>query len=525
MKNRIILSLCAGLMTLCACHEDLLYIESDSRQYPEEAVGSTPVAFLRAKGTASDKLEVILTKENGFTTEEIYAFSNTPAGYDQAISLTIGDEAMVEEYSAATGVDYTLLPAPFYRIIEGNTLNIRSGATESAPKELKLLTVNPLGNVLEAGRYLLPIIGTSPWQDKPVGTLYVDVTIREPYTDPDGVELYTGDKMFTVFYLNTAKFDPRLANDMILREWDDRRQNKTDYGLGNIVNLRSTSVDFNESTGRVSCLPKPDMRYVLDHYSEMILPVQETGRKVCLCIDGGGQGVGFCNFTDEQISQFVSSAKGLVDEYHLDGINLWDRNSGYDLESAPAMNTTSYPKLIVALREALGPYKLLTLTDYEEPTEYFYDTEATGGIEVGKYIDYAWHGYYSEDEPIQIIDPWQQDLQPVSKLHPRRPIAGLTQKRYGNIHGCCRVYDESIDEAYENLMQWFGSDFYSEQGELCSNHIFVFYDVRSNTQDKYEGNLQYIDEFVRFVFENPWNTQINLLRLGRNYYGKWSKSW
>ena len=49
-------------------------------------------------------------------------------------------------------------------------------------------------------------------------------------------------------------------------------------------------------------------------------------------------------------------------------VNLWDRNSGYGKEGMPAVNTTSYPKLIKALREALGTEKLLTVTVYEEPT-------------------------------------------------------------------------------------------------------------------------------------------------------------
>ena len=69
----------------------------------------------------------------------------------------------------------------------------------------------------------------------------------------------------------------------------------------------------------------------------------------------------------------------------------------------PAINTTSYPKLIKALHEVLPDDKLLTLVDKGEPTEYFYDVNACGGIEVGKYINYAWHGYVSEEEEVQNI--------------------------------------------------------------------------------------------------------------------------
>lgn len=97
--------------------------------------------------------------------------------------------------------------------------------------------------------------------------------------------------------------------------------------------------------------------------------------------------------TDTQIADFTSQVKEVVELYKLDGINLWDEGSGYGKEGMPPMNTTSYPKLIKSLREAM-PDKLLTLVDKEEPTEYFHDVTLCGGIEVGKYIDYAWHGYF-----------------------------------------------------------------------------------------------------------------------------------
>ena len=64
--------------------------------------------------------------------------------------------------------------------------------------------------------------------------------------------------------------------------------------------------------------------------------------------------------------------------------------------------------MIKTLRETIGSDKLITLTDYEDPTAYFWDTEAMGGIAVGEYLDYAWSGYNSEEEQVQIVDPWHQ---------------------------------------------------------------------------------------------------------------------
>lgn len=126
------------------------------------------------------------------------------------------------------------------------------------------------------------------------------------------------------------------------------------------------------------------------------------------------KGLGFCNLTDAQIEDFAAQVKTVIEQYELDGVNLWDRNSGYGKEGMPAVNTTSYPKLIKALREALGTEKLLTVTVYEEPTATFWDTEATGGIAVGDYIDYAWSGYNSNSEAPQLLDPWHPELEYVS---------------------------------------------------------------------------------------------------------------
>lgn len=52
----------------------------------------------------------------------------------------------------------------------------------------------------------------------------------------------------------------------------------------------------------------------------------------------------------------------MIERYQLDGVNLWDEDGKYGKAEMPGMNTTSYPRLIKALREAL-PDKLLTLVD------------------------------------------------------------------------------------------------------------------------------------------------------------------
>lgn len=203
--------------------------------------------------------------------------------------------------------------------------------------------------------------------------------------------------------------------------------------IGNIVNLRTVTVKYDDSSGRAMLNLGSDMTYVLGHASKYIWPLQEEGRKVCISLEGGGTGLGFCNMTDEQIADFVAQVKAVVETYNLDGINLWDRNAGYGKEGMPETNTTSYPKLIKAMRDALGTDKLLTLTVYEEPTATFWDMEATGGIAVGEYLDYAWSGYNDNTDYVQLLDPWHPEESYVS-AYTQKPIAKLSPSKFGCIN-------------------------------------------------------------------------------------------
>lgn len=503
---------------------DLDYHEYTDIKPDMDPVNGNPAISLRAEQSPDNVWNLTFTYgESDSAEKNVYIHSNKPVESSFTVDLNSAGEDFVKEYSETKGVEYKLLPAAFYRFASGDYIDVQRGSEKSPANKLTIYSRNTLGNVLEPGRYLLPIVASSFTQELNDAMVIVDVTIREKFEDPDGYELYTGEDMFTVFYLNTSSFDPRLAYDLILIHNLDNEYHR---GLGNIVNLRTSSVNYDENTGKVSVLPSADMRYILEHWTERVLPVQETGRKVCLCIEGGGLGIGFCNFTDAQIEEFTASVKRIVDTYGFDGVNLWDRNSGYDRAAEngfPGMNTTSYPKLIRALRQALGEEKLLTVTDYEAPTEYFWDTDATGGIEVGQYIDYAWSGYCSESEPVQIVDPWHQGQSGVSTLHPRRPIAGLSTDRYGCIHATW--YAGGVEVANtQTITEWV-------QSGLKPNGITVYYDIRSNLQDRYESGSCWHPAYILTRFLDDLNLGIDVYRLnnsgsgGNLTYNKWVKDW
>ena len=309
--------------------------------------------------------------------------------------------------------------------------------------------------------------------------------------------------------------------------------------VGNIINLRTVMLDYDAATGRALLNLGNDMRYVLDHAVKYIRPLQEHGRKVCISIEGSGKGLGFCNLTDEQIVDFVAQVKTVVEEFGIDGINLWDRSAGYGKKGMPAVNTTSYPKLIKALREALGSEKLLTVTVYEEPTATFWDTKATGGIAVGDYIDYAWSGYNSNSEAPQLLDPWHPELEYVS-AYTQKPIANLPKERYGCVN--FPIYSSSsIDDGINTeTEQVLNSGFCDWVPKYRPNNIIVFDDLHSNLQDSYEAfwdNMfatccTYMDPENRYLLgsRQGYAYLLDMNRLwtlseGIQNYGKWKKDW
>ncbi len=513
-----ITALIAGLL-LASCEMDEAttsrgtQIDDGALQHLSLSIGSTR--------TSRNTVYCVMTEGNGVITEGLRATINTPSSFDQTEVVGV-EPALVEEYNKINGTDYAAFPASYCTIANGGTIKIPAGEKYSDELRLTLSVVNSLGNNLPAGHYVLPIASLTTKD-----VVYYDITVRSPYEGDAG--LYSGDDIMFVFYVNTTQYDPRLASDyymtFVSHDWSE-----TYAAIGNIINLRRTQISYDSVTGRAVFNLGPDMRYVLDHYTTYITPLQEEGRKVCISIEGAGSGLGFCNLTDAQIEDFVSQLKIAFDAYPLDGINLWDRNSGYDKSAEngfPEMNTTSYPKLIVALREMLGPDRMLTVTDYEEPTEYFYDTEKTGGIEVGKYIDYAWSGYCDATEGYHIVDPWHQGGTGVSTKHPRRPMVGLSPEKYGVINFPWYISlksQELLDawnNSYANALAWTNSGYQR-------NGILIFEDIRTNLQDSaetvWDGSFMEAGLFC----VNYTMLRFDKTRLWTNYdgtYGKWLKDW
>ena len=474
------------LAAMAGCTEDPIPVAAG--KLPDETTMNNTGGILYSQKSLTNKLVIRLSKDEASGTDAIYYTLTKPAA--TAVTVTaIADEKLVDTYNKTNQTKLKALPAANVQFEGGGKLTVATGKQTS--DKIKI-TISTQG--LEAETvYLLPLTikeaptGVQAQSEKQV--LYYGVSIREKITTiyPYDLSMPTAmppisPDVFAVFYVNTENYQPLIADVYGINKMNSDDFSETLYTIGDIVNLRIVTVDYNSATKRALLNLSSDLRYVLENADKYIRRLQEHGRKVCICIEGGGKGLGFCNMNDAQIADFSNQVKDVIELYQLDGVNLWDRDSGYGKAGMPATNTTSYPKLIKALHKALSDDKLLTLVDKGEPTEYFYDGNACGGIEVGKYIDYAWHGYVSEEEEVQIINPWESG-QSYSK-YIRKPIAGLAPEYYGNVN--IPRYPGSAsqlgDDTSKKLIKW--------REEERDNNILVFgNDLTANEQNQYEGAI------------------------------------
>ena len=529
-KGIVTLLFAAVIAGLTACETDP--VKSQRGELPDKDLLENTYVKIRSIKSPTEFAVVNLSEGTTVTEDRIYCRLTRPA--ERAMTITAAvDESLVEACNEEYGTDLLPFPAGNVTIAGNGTIAVAAGERIS-----NKIQVSFKSDGLAAGTYLLPIAISSNDAALTDGGKAVYYGVKVRGIDIGNYELDT--EYLNVFYLNTTEYQPLLADIWILQKTEAMPPFNTlwERTYGNIVNLRIVQIGYEADTERALLVLNSDIRYVLEHADKYIRPLQDKGRKVCLSLEGNGSGLGFCNLTDSQIADFTAQVKACLELYDLDGVNFFDRNAGYgQVEGMPKMNTTSYPKLIKAMREAM-PDKLLTLADYEEPTEYFGDTEATGGIEVGQYLDYAWSGYMSESEDIQLLDPWEViDLTPGDAAdlgmmlpttnHPRRPIAGVPSENFG--YFAVPWYPAASDflmtaQGFMNVAIW-------DMMGYAPNNTIVWADLISNQQNAYESSWNAVPSMLWAVFGDEAMDGTYMYNVFVNYgwgalnYGDLAKDW
>ena len=129
----------------------------------------------------------------------------------------------------------------------------------------------------------------------------------------------------------------------------------------------------------------------LDDAETQIRPVQENGTKVLLSVLGNHQGAGFANFTSyAQADAFAAQLADAVTTYGLDGIDFDDEWTEYGANGTPQPNPQSFGWLATALRDRLGPDKVISLYAIGPS----YTTTDFTLFDAAGVLDYAWNPYY-----------------------------------------------------------------------------------------------------------------------------------
>ena len=517
MKKKFIIYILFPLLILAvgttACTEDTILADAGklSDEMTMGSIGST----LRSNSSFSGKAVIELTNdsEDEIVVDEIFYQLSRPATSDVKVTVKLetemsmefeaeikADNAKIEAFNESMSAFWrhkSLLKPSVYpakNVIKGEgILTVPAGKLISSSIKLTLST-RELPADYDVYELLFAIEQTNADGETEKQYLRYRVNTRQKAGDMTSVNGYPvslDTRFISVFYLNTSTYQPILADIFVYERTNMETRETEAYSMGKIVNLRIATVGYDKESGRAILTLNNDLRYVLENATTYIRPLQDHERKVCLCIEGGGKGLGFCNMNDAQIADFTKQVKDAIEFYQLDGVNLWDVGSGYNKAGMPPMNTTSYPKLIKSLRDAMSD-KMLTLVDKDESTASFYDPALCDGIEVGKYIDYAWHGYVSEKEEVQIIEPWETE-HPYSD-YVRKPIAGLTAERYGSVN--VPLYPKSaggiLNSSTKKAIMW-------KKGEnRKKNNIIVFgSDMISDEQNQYEYGM--LHRYLNFI--------------------------
>ena len=370
----------------------------------------------------------------------------------QDVSATLAVDAdKLDAYNKERGTEYELFPAENVGLEANGTITVPAGETESPD-----FTVTLEREGVEKGEYLLPLSATvGSGEQARVQTIYMTVMVIEhkeaQRLDPMPFKV--------VAYLNTEEMNPLLANEFIVQEIDIWTFESVDKQWLDIEVLRKATP--RSVNGHAMLALGPDLQYVLDNRETYIQPVQRDNRKVQICIQGGGTGLGFRNLTDAQIDEFVFQIEKVCTQYALDGINFFDTGAEYDMEGAPEIIPSSYAKLLKATKEALGRDKLVTIACDAESSEEL--SVAQDGISAGEWVDYAYPGILDE-----VIDPCTEDAL-------LKPIAGIGTTKYGPLLQQC------VGLSYDYMMEQKSKiqNIYPARPDITN--VFAIWDMPTNS--------------------------------------------
>lgn len=198
-----------------------------------------------------------------------------------------------------------------------------------------------------------------------------------------------------------AREGKRIVNYLYVEVNDVNLLNAGSYYIGNpekgrtffdVVTIFAANINWNTQTQKPYLHLNRQVDAILTYHEKYIKPLQDKGIKVVLGLLPNHTGIGFKNLTDEDRTSFVNELYDAYTKYNLDGFDFDEEYAGYgSIQNRPVL-TGSFNRLIKATRDKM-PEAIISLFDWGLPYEV--TSNAIYGIELGKVVDYAYHGSYN----------------------------------------------------------------------------------------------------------------------------------
>ncbi len=490
----------AAAVLLAGCEGEEFVRDGGEMPLP---AGDTPTGALYVQGTYNPELtEYALDEER--TVPVVYRL-DFPAEEDVTVTLSVGTQEDVDAYNDAKGlVDitnqpnggcdrYKLLPESNYALPASLTLTVPKGKTESEPLAVEILYDETLLN----GRFGMML---QPWMlplrvdriEGAVAPLVKDqmlgIGIRPAdygfYISGEPVEMGMADAkknspFYGIAFADCRVINPQLVLNAYYSVFEFYKEKPTDrrcktrnfqyWPFFDVECLRPLFIARDAATQDAALQADPDLMYVLTHQERYVDPQRRQGMKICVSIETQAKSaVGLCNLSAENRASLVWQIADFVKKYGLDGVALNDKGANYAAEGAPAVDKASFTKFLKALREALGPDRLILLSyDADEDSALY---EAHDGLQAGEYLDYAW---WSTENVKCTLGTGEAEV---------RPIIGLPTDRFSPLS----VLTVDTPE-YQNIIMEIGSMEAQEHYDAGEYRICVWLDIPAHRQDFTEG--------------------------------------
>ncbi len=368
--HRMIFSLaitacCVTMIT--SCSDDIVIDNVDESRYEVDDT----YGYLRNADIPRSTIGVEL---NGATYGQPVIFGLTK-GLSSAQTVTIeANTSLVAAYNKANFTEYEAFPAS--QVTVPGAITVDKWRTESSQFNITF-SKGSLAN----GEYLLPVSIKSIGGDVKVTdqgkVLYYIVKVGNPV--PDNRKPY---KILCYVEVN----DGNILN---VGSYTLKNSGKQFFDIAIIF---AANINYNYDTKRAYLKLNDNVQHVLKNRDKYIKPLQDKGIKVTLSILGNHDFTGLSNMGGQNAVDFAAECKSIVQAYGLDGIDLDDEYSSYQIDNPQYGPPTpqNIAELVLALRDAM-PDKILTVYNmgYAASMPSF-----VNGRSVANAIDHMMFAYY-----------------------------------------------------------------------------------------------------------------------------------